>query len=108
MHRKPIAACFLSLALTAAPAMAQTPAPGPTPPTPQQPGAASGSSTTPAPTTSSSTEDSQGKVICTPKEPGSTAAQSWAQAIPISYVALAVLAVTGAVLYVLYRRRRRG
>src|SRR3954468_5530058 len=76
MHRKLIAACLLSWALTAAPAMAQTPAPGPTPPTPQQPGAAGGSGGSPAPTTAP--EDSQGKVIGTPKEPGSTAAQSWA------------------------------
>ena len=88
MPRKLIAACLLSLALMAAPAMAQTPAPGSTP---QQPGTAGGSSTTPAPTTSPGTEDSQGKVIGTPKEPGGTAAQSWAQAIPISYVVLAVL-----------------
>src|SRR3954467_7769081 len=71
MHRRLIAACLLSLALTAAPAMAQTPAPGPTP---QQPGAAGGSWTTSAPTTSPGTEDSQGKVIGTPKELGSTAA----------------------------------
>src|SRR3954467_15933426 len=105
MHRKLIAACLLSLALTAAPAMAQTLAPGPTP---QQPGAAGGGRGSPAQTTSPGTEDSQGKVIGTPKEPGRTAAQSWAQAVPISYVVLAVLLVTGAVLYVLYRRRRRG
>src|SRR3954447_5766314 len=108
MHRKLIAACLFSLALTAAPAMAQTPAPGPTPPTPQQPGATGGGGGSPAQTTAPGTEDSQGKVIGTPKEPGSTAAQSWAQAVPISYVVLAVLLVTGAVLYVLYRRRRRG
>src|SRR3954466_9500405 len=106
MHRKLIAACLLSLALMAAPAMAQTPAPGPAPPTPQQPEEAGGGGGSPAQTTAP--EDSQGKVIGTPKEPGSTAAQSWAQAIPISYVVLAVLLVTGAVLYVLYRRRRRG
>ena len=105
MHRKLIAACLLSLALTTAPARAQTPAPGPTP---QQPGAAGGGGGSPAQTTAPGTEDSQGKVIGTPKEPGSTAAQSWAQAIPISYVALAVLGVIGAILYVLYRRRRRG
>jgi hypothetical protein len=108
MHTKPIAACFLSLALTAAPAMAQTPAPGPTPPTPQQPGVAGGGGGSPAQTTAPGTEDSQGKVIGTPKEPGNTAGQSWAQAIPMSYVVLAVLGVTGAVLYILYRRRRRG
>src|SRR3954447_19189243 len=108
MHRKLIAACLLSLALMAAPAMAQTPAPGPTPPTPQQPGATGGGGDSSAQTTAPGTEDSQGKVIGTPKEPGSTAAQSWAQAVPISYVVLAVLLVTGAVLYVLYRRRRRG
>src|SRR4051794_40883870 len=105
MLRELIAACLLSLALTAAPAMAQTPAPGPTP---QQPGAASAGGGSPAQTTSPGTEDSQGKVIGTPKEPGSTAGQSWAQAIPMSYVVLVVLGVTGAVLYILYRRRRRG
>src|SRR3954452_24049467 len=69
MHRKLIAACLLSLALMAAPAMAHPLAPAPTRPT-QKPGAAGGSWTTPAPTTAPGTEDSQGKVIGTPKEPG--------------------------------------
>jgi len=104
--RKPIAAWLTAFTLAAVPVMAQTPAPGPTPPTPQQPGAAGGGS--PAPTTAPGTEDSQGKVIGTPKEPGSTASQSWVQAVPITYVVLVVLGVTGAILYILYRRRRRG
>src|SRR3954454_18998152 len=103
--RKPMTACLIAFTLAAVPVVAQTP-PGPTPPTPQQPGAAGGGS--PAPTTAPGTEDSQGKVIGTPKEPGSTSGQSWANAIPMTYVALVVLGVTGAVLYVLYRRRRRG
>src|SRR3954447_18218319 len=60
-----------------------------------------------AQTTAPSTESSQGKVIGTPQEPGATEAKSWAQAVPITYMTAAVVGVTTAVLYVLYRRRRR-
>jgi hypothetical protein len=93
--RKPIAAWLIAFTLAAVPVMAQTSAPGPTP---QQPGAAPG---TTAP-------GAQGKVVGTPQEPGATEAKSWAQAVPITYMTVAVVGVTAAVLYVLYRRRRRG
>jgi hypothetical protein len=106
--RKLIAACLIAFTLVAVPVMAQTPAPGPTPPTPQQSGAAGGTGSGPAQTTAPGTESSQGKVIGTPKEEGRTEAQTWANAIPMTYVILVVLGVTAAILYVLHRRRRRG
>jgi hypothetical protein len=77
-----IAACLMAFTL-AAPVLAQAPAPGPTPP-----------------------GQGGGGVIGTPKE-GSTA-QPAANAIPLLYVILVVVGVTGAILYVLYRRRRGG
>ena len=82
MLRKRIAECLIALTLVAAPVLAQTPAPGPTPP-----------------------GQGGGGVVGTPKE-GSTA-QPAANAIPILYVVVVVLGVAGAVLYVMYRRRRR-
>ena len=63
--------------------MAQTPAPGPTPPTPQQPGVAGGGGGSPAQTTAPGTESSQGKVIGTPKKPGSFDAQRGASLCPV-------------------------
>lgn len=102
--RTPIAACLIAFTLAAGPVMAQTPPPGPTP---QQLGAAGGAGSGVAQTTAPSTESSQGKVIGTPQEPGATEAKSWAQAVPITYMTAAVVGVTAAVLYVLYRRRRR-
>ena len=108
MLRKLVAAPLITVMLAAGPVLAQTPAPGPTPPTPQQPGKAGGGGGGPVPTTAPGAEDSQGKVIGTPKEPGSTTSQSWVQAVPITYVVLVVLGVTAAILYVLHRRRRRG
>src|SRR3954453_20901921 len=96
--RTPIAACLIAFTLAAGPVMAQTPPPGPTP---QQPGGA-GSGV--AQTTAPSTESSQGKVIGTPQEPGATEAKSWAQAVPITYMAVAVVGGSAAVLEDLYRR----
>jgi len=82
MLRKRIAGCLIALTLASVPVLAQTPAPGPTPPGP-----------------------SGGGVVGTPKEGGT--GQPAANAIPIFYVVVVVLGVAGAVLYVMYRRRRR-
>ncbi len=107
MLRKPIATCLVAAMLAVVPVMAQTPAPGPTPPTPQ-PGVPGGSAGGPAQTTAPGTESSQGKVIGTPQDPSTTKEQTGVSLVPISYVVLVVLGVSGGGVYILYRRRRRG
>ena len=107
MLRKAIAACLIASALAVVPVMAQTPAPGPTPPTPQS-SAAGGGGGGPAQTAAPGTENSQGKVIGTPKDPSRTEADRPLSLVPLFYVGLIALGAAAAVWYVRRRRRGRG
>ena len=83
MFRKPLAASLIAFTLAVVPVMAQTPTPGPTPPTPQQLGTAGGGGGSSAPSTAPATENSQGKVIGTPKQESTTEAQRGASVVPV-------------------------
>ena len=107
MLRKPLAASHMAFTLAVVPVMAQTPAPGPTPPTPQQLGTADGGGGGPAPSTAPATENSQGKVIGTPKQESTTEAQRGASVVPLVWISLLALGAAAAVWLVWNKRRRR-
>lgn len=104
MPRTLMAAALLAVALAGAPAVAQTPPSGPAP----QPGAAGSGTGGPSQATSPGAGGRQGTVIGTPQDPGSTKEQSWAMAVPLTYLGLLALGGGAVFWYVLRRRSRRG